>query len=199
MISKDNYEMLKQRYGQVSSWTVWKQAGNTHRSNTESMEWVNDPNLLSILNTGFVFVGLNASSTHGDQDGHFENAWANFHSGYCRQNDYKLRFALNGTKYWGSYITDVIKKYKEVDSSKVKSYLKKHPEVVRANIKDFEEELSFLGKKPVLVALGGDTYNILKEYLGNKYTIVKIIHYSFTIGQEDYRTKVLEILDSVKK
>ena len=166
MISKENYEALKEKYGQVSSWAVWKQVGSTPKSNTESMEWVNDPKLLSILNTGFVFVGLNASSTHGDQDGHFENAWANFHSGYSFQNDYKLRFALNGTKYWGSYITDVIKKYKEVDSSEVMKYLKTHPAVVKENIDEFKHELAFLGKPPVLVALGGNAYNIVKRRIG---------------------------------
>ena len=197
MIDKNNYEILKDKYGLVSSWAIWKRAGSTPRSNTGSMEWIEDPNLLKKINTGYVFVGLNASSTHGDQDGHFEKPWANFHSNYARQNDYKLRYALQDTRYWGSYITDVIKRYSEVDSSKVKSYLHKHPEVVKENIKEFEEELSYLGDKPVLVALGGETYRILKDNLGSKYTIVQILHYSFTIGKEDYRTKVLEVLDKV--
>ena len=39
-----------------------------------------------------------------------QGVWSNFHSDdNKRQNDYKLRFALMGTHFWGSYITDVIK------------------------------------------------------------------------------------------
>ena len=198
MISSENYELLKKQYGLVSSWAVWKRAGATPRSNTESMAWVEAPELLSILNTGFVFVGLNASSTHGNQGNHFTKAWSNFHSGYSRQNDYKLRYALQDTKYWGSYITDIIKRYPEVDSGKVDAFLRKHPEVVEENVIDFEKEISYLGDKPVLVALGGKSFNILNTYLSDKYKVVQVKHYSFTIGKEDYRREVLEVLDRVK-
>ena len=141
-----------------------------------------------------MFVGLNASSTHGDVS-QGTDAWYNFHSNYSRQNDYKLRYALQGTKYWGSYITDLIKHYEEVDSNKVVSYLKKNPDVVTANINDFKEELALLGDKPVLVALGSATYDILQQYLGAEYAIKKIKHYSFTIGKENYRDEVLSTLD----
>ena len=197
MLDKNTYQIMKDKYGLVSSWAIWKRAGSTVKSNTESMEWVRDPNLLSKLNTGFVFVGLNASSTHGDQGGHFYEPWSNFHSGYAYQNDYKLRYALQDTRYWGSYITDVIKRYSEVDSSKVTSYLKKHPEVVRDNIKEFKQELSYLGDNPVLVAMGDKSYQILNDYLGKDYKVVKIKHYSFTISKEDYRNEVLQILDGL--
>lgn len=197
MLDVNTYQIMKDKYGLVSSWAIWERAGSTVKSNTESMEWVRDPNLLSKLNTGFVFVGMNASSTHGDQGGHYDEPWSNFHSGYAYQNDYKLRYALQDTRYWGSYITDVIKRYSEVDSSKVASYLKKHPEVVRDNIQEFKQELSYLGGNPVLVAMGDKSYQILNNYLSKDYKVVKIKHYSFTINKEDYRTEVLQILDSL--
>lgn len=197
MLDIDKYEIMKEKYSHVGSWTIWKDAGATPKSNTNDMNWINDPELLSKINTGFVFVGLNWSSTHGDQSDGGTIPWANFHSGYSGQNDYKLRYALKGTRYWGSYITDIIKLYAEVDSGKVKSYLRQHPEVVRQNIIDFEEEISWLGDKPVLVALGGESYRILKENLGHKYQVVQIKHYSFTIGKEKYRDEVLEILDRI--
>ena len=197
MITRENYEILRSQYGSVSSWAVWRPAGATVKSNTESLAWVNDPDLLQILNTGFVFVGLNGSSTHGEQNGHVYEDWANFHSGYAYQNDFKLRYALQGTRYWGSYITDVIKHFSEVDSNKVSSYLNRHPEVVRSNIEELKNELSYLGGRPVLVSMGDKTYQILKGYLGNEYKIVKIKHYSFTINKDDYRTEVLQILDSL--
>lgn len=195
MIDKISYETMKSKYGHVGSWAIWKYPDKTPKSNTDDMNWVTDPDLLLRINTGYVFVGLNWSSTHGDQSKGGTISWKNFHSGYSRQNDYKLRYALQGTKYEGSYMTDIIKLYAEVDSNKVSEYIREHPEEVKKNIIDFEEEISFLGDKPTLVAMGGQTYKILKDNLGNKYKILQIMHYSYTIGQEDYREKVLKVLD----
>ena len=195
MIKQETYDLMKEKYGHVGSWAVWRPAGAKPKSNTEDMSWVKDDNLLDILDTGFIFVGLNWSSTHGDQSNGGTIAWKGFHSGYAFQHDYKLRYALTDTRYWGSYITDLIKLYAEVDSSKVKSYLSKHPDEVKKNIVDFEEEISLLQKDPVLVALGGTTYSYLCKYLGNKYRIASVKHYSYTISKEDYRNEVLSILD----
>ncbi|SES89028.1 hypothetical protein SAMN02910413_1131 [Pseudobutyrivibrio sp. C4] len=195
MINKNNYEKLKENYGKVASWAIWNTdySESMPKKNTADLSIFEDKNLLETINTGYVFVGLNASSTHGDIS-NGQSAWFNFHSSYSRQNDYKLRYALQGTKYWGSYITDVIKHYEEVDSSKVVSYLKRNPSIVKDNISDFKEEIALLGDKPVLVALGTATYNLLIEHLGDEYTIKKIKHYSYTIGKEDYRAEVLNIL-----
>lgn len=62
-----------------------------------------------------MFVGLNRSGK--PKDGNAEkkpdkpkDPWFNFHAG---RNDFKLRYALQGTRYWGSYITDAIKDYQE--------------------------------------------------------------------------------------
>lgn len=47
-------------------------------------------------------------------------SWANFHSDdNKRQNDFKLRYALMDTPYWGSYITDVIKSHFDTISTNV--------------------------------------------------------------------------------
>ncbi len=153
------------------------------------------PSLLDILDTGFVFVGLNKSSTHGDQTEGGTLAWRNFHSSYSHQHDFKLRYALTNTKYWGSYITDLIKLYWEVDSSKAKKLLSHHPEIVSKNVFYLEEEISHLQANPVLVAIGAETYKLLHKHLGNKYRIAQIRHYSYYISKEKYREEVLEILD----
>lgn len=194
MIEQKNYDLMKDKYGIVGSWAIWRPVLDKPKSNTNNMSWIDDSDLLEKLNTGYVFVGLNWSSTHGEASGIGVVPWANFHSGYSRQNDYKLRYALEGTKFWGSYMTDVIKFYKEVDSSKVSTYLKDNPEFVEQNIKEFEEEISYLGEKPVLIALGAATYNILKKYLAGKYEIVQVMHYSMQIGKENYREEVLKVL-----
>jgi hypothetical protein len=194
MISRENYEKLEKLYGDVASWAIWKEPNVTPKSNTSDLSVFDDLNLLQVLNPQYVFVGLNASSTHGERRDGANRSWMNFHSDYARQNDYKLRYALMYTPYWGGYITDVIKKYPEVDSGKVREYLSTHPSVIRQNISEFEQELALLGKDPLLIAMGGATYEILKNNLGSKYRITQIKHYSFTIGKEDYRDDVLDIL-----
>jgi len=200
MVSKKNFEILKKEYGLCGSWTIWELPGSTPKSNTGNMKWAEDPKLNEKVGTGFVFVGLNWAGGHGDQTEGGTIKWKDFHSDYAYQNDYKLRHALTGTRYWGSYITDIIKYYPETDSSKVDTMIKNNPSIVRKNIEHFEKELSLLGdKEPVLVALGGSSYELLKKHFGRKYTIVKIKHYSFTISKENYRKEVLETLDRIKK
>lgn len=195
MIDVERYNKLKEMFGNTSSWTIWKKAGSTAKSNTDDMSIFDDEKICDKLNDNYVFVALNGSSTHGKQE---DRPWKNFHSSYRYQQDYKLRYALVNTKFWGSYITDIIKEFLEVDSSKVKSFLKKNPEVIEKNINMFENELNILSdKKPVLIAIGNVSYDILTNNLGDKYSIYKIKHYSYQIGQENYRKEVLSILDSI--
>ena len=102
---------------------------------------------------------------------------------------------MKGTKLWGSYLTDIIKLHADTNGENVISYMKKHPSEVKRNINDFEEEISFLSGTPVLVAMGDKVYNILKENLPHdKYTIIKIKHYSYTISKEDYRRELLQAI-----
>lgn len=67
MITEQTYENMKNKY-----WKIWSRAvrwdeTTSPRSNTDDMTRVNSPNLLKTLNTGYVFVGLNWSSTHWDK------------------------------------------------------------------------------------------------------------------------------------
>ncbi len=198
MVDKNNFDTLKEEYGLCGSWTIWKKPGASPKSNTGDMAWADDPKLNEKVGTSFVFVGLNWAGGHGDQTEGGSIKWKDFHSDYAYQNDYKLRYALMDTPYWGSYITDIIKYYPETDSSKVRTLIKKRPDIAKKNIELFERELQLLGEpNPVIVALGSASYEIIKQYLGHKYTIVQIKHYSYTIGKEDYRKEVLEILNSV--
>lgn len=195
MIDIERYNKLKEMFGYTSSWTIWKEAGSTAKSNTDDMSIFDDEKICDVLNNQYVFVALNGSSTHGKQE---DRPWKNFHSSYRYQHDYKLRYALVNTRFWGSYITDIIKEFPEVDSSKVKSFLKKNPKVIEKNIRIFEDELSILSdKKPILIAIGNDSYDILNNNLSDKYRIYKIKHYSYQIGQKNYRKEVLSILNSI--
>ena len=196
MISKENYDYLEQHYGDISSWAIWADPTDTPRSNTADLSVFDDPALLEILNPNYVFVGLNASSTHGDQKGHAGRSWFNFHSDYALQNDYKLRYAIKDTPYWGGYITDIIKEYPEVKSGKVASYIRKHPEIVQKNIEIFLDELAHLNEPPVLIALGSETYQLLNRHLSDQYKIIRIKHYSAYIGKENYRSEFLDAMNS---
>ena len=201
MKSEQEFKTFARKYRKIGSWAIWDPPGDKPKSNADGMNWVT-PDLWKKVKTDYVFVGLNLSGTHGEQK---EDDWRNFHSSYCRQNDYKLRFALTGTKYWGSYLTDLIKynkdkkdHFKEVDSGKVIKALKEHPEIIDESIKFLEEELSCFPKKPVLVAMGAAVYKLLKDNLGSKYKIIKIKHYSCRIGKETYREEVLNTLRNIK-
>lgn len=202
MISQENYDILKEKYGDASSWAVW----NTDYADSKPSHNINDlsvfdsPNL-SELNTGFVFVGLNRSGK--PKDGNAEkkpdkpkDPWFNFHAG---RNDFKLRYALQGTRYWGSYITDAIKDYQETDSGEVEKTLKSNPERVDENLKGLREELELLGGKPVLVALGYAAEKKLKCMKSEGYEVVRILHPAAFIGKKKYRDKVLKVLDNIQK
>lgn len=194
MISQNAYKTLKRKYGIVSSWAVWSSPQQTAKSNTSDMSWLEEGGLLDVLDTGFVFIGLNVSSAYGDILSASGQFWTNFHSGYRYQNDYKLRYALMNTRYWGSYMTDVIKYFPEVDSGKVKQHIKSHPDVVGHNIETLKEELGYLQPNSVLVAMGHVVYRILLKNFGDEYRIVKIPHYSMHISKEKYREIVLSCL-----
>ena len=188
MIDIERYNNLKEKYGACSSWTIWKEAGPTPKSYTGDMSIFNDANICDKLNDKYVFIGLNGSSTHGKQE---IVPWKNFHSDYKGQNDFKLRYALKNTPFWGSYITDIIKKYHDVDSNNVMNYLKKNPDIVDKNIMIFEEELSILSdEKPVLIAMGNNAHDIVSNHFGKKYRVFKITHYSHFISKEKYRESV---------
>ena len=194
MINQNIYNKLKKRYGKVSSWTIWSQPiDNRPKSNMGSLDVFDDPDLLNKLNTRFVFVGLNGSGVH---EGFYDpiKPWHNFHSDNPRGNDYKLRYALNATPFWGSYITDIIKDFEEVDSGKVATHINQNPEFIKENIDIFMDELRLLGGKPVIIALGNASFKLLKKHLAGDYNIYKIKHYAAYISKENYRKELLETL-----
>ena len=64
------------------------------------------------------------------------------------------------------------------------------------NIEIFKDELKILTEDtPILIALGDDSYDILKKNLSGEYEIVKIKHYSYrNLNKEEYRKAVLDVL-----
>jgi len=195
MIDVERYNKLKEKYGHVSSWTIWKEPGETPKSNTADMSIFEDKNICNKLNDKYVFVALNGAGTHGVQE---DKPWKNFHSSYQYQNDFKLRFALMDSPFWGSYITDIIKEFHESNSKNVVSHFQEHPNEIKYHINSFKEELNCLSdEKPILIAVGNDSYNILNDYLSNEYKIYKIMHYAARINKEAYKEEVCRELKKI--
>jgi len=142
--------------------------------------------LLTQLKPEFVFVGLNFSR--------IENAipLSNFHSSSSKAQDYKIRFALKNTQYWGSYMTDIIKNFEEKHSNLMMETLSKDRNLETKNINIFLEELEVLNvRNKKIIAFGGDTYKILRRNLGNNYNIQKITHYAHFVSKENYRKELI--------
>lgn len=188
-----NFNQLEKEFGQVGSWAIWEKPDKQAKSNTSDMSVFESPNFREQIKTDLVFIGLN-QAIHERKDG-YKGSWANFHSDDIkRQNDFKLRYALMDTPYWGSYITDVIKSHFDTLSTNVIKDISQKEIPVEEHIQVLRRELDLLGGKPVLVALGGAVYNILNEHLADDYKIIKVYHYSHWISKENYREHLLEIL-----
>ena len=186
MITKEKFYFIKKKYGRVASWAIWAHEDEKPKSNMEDLT-VLDPeinkNLLSELNPNVVLVGLNFSEVVNHKP--FEN----FHAGGKFQ-DYKTRYALRDSPYWGGYMTDIIKNHPEKKSDELVKYLKTHPDEVQSNVESFRQELRDIGaEKPTLVAFGIHAYAILKRNLP-EFEIRKITHYSHQINKEKYREEV---------
>ena len=178
----NNYEFIKAKYGYCSSWAIWQEEGDTPKSNVGDISVLEPtPELLDILKPEIVLVGLNFS----DRDVNIP--LANFHDTSPKATDFKLRYALKNTPYWGGYMTDLIKNYKEKDSSKLMSYLSKHKDFLEENINVFKEELIDLGvENKLLITLGKDAHKLMqKDFSG--YKLMNVPHYASYMSKEKYR------------
>ena len=127
----EKFEFIKEKYGHCASWAIWKEVGEKAKSNMGDLNVLDpqqNPDVLSELKPDVVFVGLNVSRDIGD----FE-PFSNFHPTYSTAHDYKTRFALKGTEFWGAYMTDIIKDYPELHGLNVKNLLREKPDVEKKN------------------------------------------------------------------
>ena len=111
----EKFNFIKKIYGHVASWAIWKEVGETPKSNMGDLNVLDsqqNSNLLSQLKPNVVFVGLNTSI-----DISYQEPFSNFHpTGETARyaQDYKTRFALKDTELWGGYMTDIIKYHPEL-------------------------------------------------------------------------------------
>lgn len=190
-IDREKFNAIKNNNGTFASWAIWPDPGERVKSNMEDLSLFEDLKLdetLRYIHSNFILIGLNISTKD------ISIPLSNFHG----QNGevYKLRHALKGTKLWGSYMTDIIKDFKEPDSLKIEKYFKNNPEELKDHINLFRNELKYVGSdKSVLVAMGGYVHDILKS-TGFENAIIKIPHYGVRWNKEKYRECVISALSN---
>ena len=79
MVEKKIYESLKEKYGHVASWAVWRRPSGAIKSNMGDVSMFDTDDVLEVLNPNYVFVGLNRSGVHDDYMD-MDRPWHNFHS-----------------------------------------------------------------------------------------------------------------------
>jgi len=190
MVEQEQYLEIAKKYGHYASWAVWAEEGLKPKSNVGDLtifDLEQNPNILDILNSNVVMVGLNISRP-------IEFTFGNFHDKRPQSQDYKIRFAFKNTSFYGAYMTDIIKDFEHLISGTVAKYLKSNKDFEEKNIEVFQQELADINAKtPTLVAFGNHAFNILDKYFSDKFRILKVPHYSTYKSKEDYKNKVEKI------
>ena len=191
MLNQAKFDFLKNKYGHYASWAVWAEEGEKPKDNVGDLSALDiniNIDLLKCLKPNVILVGLNISRR-------IEIPLANFHDSRPQAMDYKIRFALKDSPFWGAYMTDIIKDFEQKSSGKMMNYLKTDKQFEEDNVKIFREEIYDLGNdNPTIVAFGGDAHVILNRNFKNEFRIFKIPHYSNYTGKEKYREEVKSIL-----
>ena len=82
-------------------------------------------------------------------------------------------------------MTDIIKKKVKADSREVMKSLT--PKKIHKHVRKFRQEIKSLGcRNRVIIAFGGQVFEMLKEHLGKGFTIKEVLHYSYTY-EKKYR------------
>jgi hypothetical protein len=192
-ISRENYEYIKDKYGHMSSWAIWSKQNGKSKSGMDDISFFYNPSqiILNTLNPNIILVGLNISER-------IDRVFGNFHPNTSKAQDYKTRYAVKDTMFWGAYMTDIIKSFEEKISGNLMKYLSKNKQFEKENIEKFEQELIDIGSiNPIIIALGNDSYKILKRHFKN-YKIFKVSHYSAYITKEKLRLDFEKIENEIK-
>jgi len=89
-------------------------------------------------------------------------------------------------------MTDILKDFPGVNANAVRANVIGNPEALKESFKKFNEEVSILGaQESKFIAFGGLTAQLLRQALPADAKIKKVLHYSYFIGEEDYRERVL--------
>ena len=190
MITREQFELIRQKHGEYASWAVWAPASGTPTSNIGDLtifDVATNPTLLDTLKNDVVMVGLNISRP-------LSEPFRNFHDPRPVAKDFKIRHAFASTVYYGAYMTDIIKNVEMVYSTALIKHLRETPSLIHTNVDAFRIELQDLGaNKPTILAFGAVAHALLAKNLNlDEYSnLIRLTHYSHYITKEDYREEVL--------
>lgn len=193
MIEEKLYFEIAKKYGKVASWAIWDKAGDKPKSNISNMgifDITKNPSTLKAIHTNVVMVALNFA-----REVEMNEPFLNFHDSNPHGQDYKIRFAFEGTRFYGAYMTDIIKDFPMLSSKDVLKNLKDNPHEITKQVNEFREELKFIGSRnPIILAFGRDAFNILNRNLDkSEYSeLIALTHYSHQISKENYRIDTLK-------
>lgn len=196
MIEQKVFDTLTEEFGHSASWTVWSEPANGNWKSKDSISdmtlFSDKKNLINILNQDYIFVGLNPA-VHAD--GSYKRCkWDHFHSSDTkRSQDYKLRYALRGTKYWGSLITDIYPEIRDTDSDN--AMRKVTNDSTYQSVERILRIREMLGGIATVVAIGNKSFSVLSKSLPNDVELKKITHYSSYVNIDEYRQMVLQQLN----
>ena len=194
MIKKENYVKLKEKYGNIASWTIWDD------DDISGSIWCsNDDELIKNIETKYVLVALNP---HGDEDAEQSKEhdnilpWSqNFHTS---ANDRKLRDAVRSTSFERSYITDLFKRKPTNGEERLKKEINEDDE--KKAVEELEKEIALISDKTILIALGDKVFNYLNKYLSGPYIIRKIRHFAYRfLDPKEYHDEIVDLTDRLEK
>ncbi|MEA5418097.1 hypothetical protein VB712_02605 [Spirulina sp. CCNP1310] len=191
MINLQTFCKIREQFGHFASWAVWAEEGKKTKDNIDDLTVLDpeqNPALLDVLHGNTVLLGLNISRK-------IERSLGNFHDPRPMATDFKIRYALKETPYWGSYMTDIIKDFEEKASGKMMKFLRENADFEQKNIQMLREEIEVLGvPNPILITFGKDAGLLAKRNLGEEFQIVCIPHYANYISKENYRLQLEKVL-----
>ncbi len=107
MFDEKQFEFITKKYGHYASWALWADEGKKPKDNIGDISILDiqkNKDLLKQIKPHVILVGLNISRR-------IERPLANFHDPRPHGMDYKIRYALKNTPYYGAYMTDIIKDF----------------------------------------------------------------------------------------
>lgn len=185
MITDETYLYLKRNYSDCSSWALWNHKDLKQDSHMHASDCRLDPfdKLLedssfrkTHLNSNAIYLGLNFSE-RDEKDITPDVPWSAFHDITPRRtHDYNSLLILQGTKFEGCYMTDLIKNHRQTKGPEALRYIKKTENrsklIEAAHV--LQDEIDHI-KPKFIFTCGNDTNNLFQELLpSGKYKLLNI-------------------------
>ncbi|EGO8127834.1 hypothetical protein FAD94_002959 [Enterococcus faecalis] len=187
-------ELTKKGYGQYASWALYDVTNEQIVNNKVKIKDIGfEPfrnNLEELINLKGIFLALNCATRDVMID-----EWSNFHDTRSSSKDFKIPYMIKGTKYEGSYMTDLFKNIPMTESDKFNIVIKKpeNRDVYDLSVKLFQYEYDLI-KPESIICFGGDVEKHLKQMITNgqiklddSVKIIRLTHYSHYASYDTFK------------